>query len=311
MNAEPPVALFIFNRPECTRAVLAALRAARPARMFVVADGPRSRVAGDAGACAAARDVVARGIDWPCEVRREFADENLGCARRVASGLDWVFAQTDAAVILEDDCVPDATFLPFCAELLGRYAGDERVWHIGGANFQAEPRPGGYYFSRYNHVWGWAAWARSWRRFDWGMEDWPDVRDSTWLADLLGDRWAAGYWREAFDAVAAGRVDSWAYRWIYAMWRGGGLAALPGVNLVRNIGFGPNGTHTTGGDHGLSRAAAAMRFPLRHPERVERDAAADAHTERTVYSRGAAGAARRAASRWVRRWRGGEAEASR
>ncbi|HVS52981.1 MAG TPA: hypothetical protein VHD62_11560 [Opitutaceae bacterium] len=305
MTKTPPVVLLVFNRPELTRRALAAIRRAQPERFFVVADGPRRDRPGDAAACAAVRELLQREIDWPCEVRRDYAEENLGCARRVSSGLDWVFAQVEEAVVLEDDCVADESFFPFCAELLARYREEPKVWHIGGANFQAVAQPGRYYFSRYNHVWGWAAWRRSWANFDWEMKDWPELRESSWLRDELGDHWAARYWREAFDAVAAGRVDSWAYRWTYAMWRRGGLAALPGANLVTNIGFASGGTHVRAADRRLSRAATALQFPLPPSEAIARDIAADDFTERTVFSGGWRGALRGKASRLVRRIVGG------
>jgi len=296
-----PVVFVVFNRPDCTARSLAAIRAARPQRLFVVADGPRPDRPGEAALCAEVRALVEHGLDWPCEVIRDYAPANLGCAHRVVTGLNKVFSQVNEAIVLEDDCVADRSFFPFCAELLDRYRHQSEIWHIGGANFQAVAQPGSYYFSRYNHVWGWAAWKRSWVLFDWEMKDWPSVRETGWLREQLGDPWAARYWRDGFDSVLAGRVDSWAYRWTYAMWRHGGLAVLPGVNLVRNIGFGGDATHSRKADHQLSRPAAEMVFPLRHPAKVERDRRADSYTERTLYSGGCIGLLRRSASRFMRR----------
>jgi len=296
-----PVVFVVFNRPDCTARSLAAIRAARPARLYVVADGPRPDRAGEAERCAEVRALVEQGVDWPCEVIRDYAAANLGCARRVSSGLDAVFARETEAIILEDDCVPDPTFFPFCAELLERYRQEDRVSHIGGANFQAKAQPGRYYFSRYNHVWGWAAWRRSWRLFDWEMKDWPATRETGWLREQFSEPGAAQYWGDVFDRVHAGEVDSWAYRWTYAMWRHGGLAALPGLNLVSNIGFGLDATHMQPAERRLCRPAGQVGFPLRHPDQIERDRPADSCTERTLYSRGYAGLLRRAVRRMLRR----------
>jgi len=298
---EVPVVFVVFNRPDCTARSLAAIRAARPRRLYVVADGPRPDRPGEAARCAEVRALVEQGIDWPCEVIRDYAPANLGCARRVSSGLDAVFAREPEAIVLEDDCVPDPSFFAFSGELLARYRKEDRVSHIGGANFQSETRPGTYYFSRYNHVWGWAAWKRSWALFDWEMKDWTAVRETNWLHELLDDPGAAQYWRDAFDSVLAGKVDSWAYRWTYAMWRHGGLAALPGVNLVTNIGFGLDATHMRPTERRLCRPVAELTFPLRHPEQIERDRHADSHTERTLFSGGYAGLLRRSARRILRR----------
>jgi hypothetical protein len=292
-SLETPVALVIFNRPDCTARSLAAIRAARPRRLFVIADGPRAERPGEAELCAEVRALVELGVDWECEVVRDYSADNLGCARRVASGLDGVFSQVDAAIVLEDDCVADPTFFPFCAELLGRYRDADSVWHIGGANFQATPLPDRYYFSRYNHVWGWATWKRAWSHFDWNMKEWPRLRGTRWLAELLGDTSAAKYWRDAFDAVHAGRVNSWAYRWTYSLWRGGGLAVTAGVNLVQNIGFDAAATHMRKTDAKLSRPTRPIIFPLHQSTASDRDIHADDYSEQQIFSGGWVGSLRR------------------
>lgn len=279
-----PVALIIFRRPELTARSFAAVRAARPARLFVIADGPRPGVAGEAERCAAARAITEQ-VDWPCAVTRIYAETNMGLRRRVESGLDAVFAAAERAIVLEDDCVPEPSFFRFCAELLARYADDERVMAISGDNYQVgrPPGPFSYSFSRYPHCWGWATWRRAWARYDGPMADWPALRDGPWLARLLGSGRAVRYWRRTFDAVYAGRVDSWAYRWTYSCWRHGGLTALPAHNLVRNIGFGEGATHTAVATPFADLATKPLDFPLRHPPAVAADARADARTQRTLF----------------------------
>lgn len=297
-----PIVFIVFNRPDCTARSLAAIRTARPGRLYVVADGPRADRAGEAARCAEVRALVEQGIDWPCEVTRDYAPANLGCARRVASGLDGVFARESEAIILEDDCVASPGFFAFCTEMLARYRDRPEIWQIGGANFQATAQPDTYYFSRYNHVWGWATWKRAWTQFAWEMKDWASVRETRWLRDEFEDAWAARYWRDALDLVGRGQADSWAYRWTYAMWRAGGLALLPGTNLVSNIGFGEDATHRDKGNAQVSRPATEMVFPLRHLDRIERNEAADRYTELTLYSGGWNGWLRRVASRLKRRF---------
>src|ERR1019366_6764616 len=132
----PLVVFLIFNRPDCTVRSLAAIRAARPRRLYVVADGPRSDRAGEAALCAEVRTLVESGVDWPCEVIRDYAPANLGCARRVSSGLDAVFSRESEAIIIEDDCVADPTFFRFCTELLERYRDAPQVGQIAGCTFQ-------------------------------------------------------------------------------------------------------------------------------------------------------------------------------
>ncbi len=274
--AIPAVALLIYNRPRHTARVIEALRVVAPPTLFLIGDGPRP---GAEGRVAEAREAL-RAVDWPCVIRSNLASENLGCATRVSSGLDWLFSQTDRAIILEDDCVPDPSFFRYCAELLERYADDERIMAISGNNFQRRaPRTeASYYFSRYPHCWGWATWRRAWSHYDHAMAAWPAVRDQGWLQDILGNAAAVRYWANIFDRTAAGEIDSWAYRWTLACWLQGGLTTLPAVNLVKNIGFGDEATHTRGSEE--TPESGALSFPLRHPPFVIRDAQADDWSER-------------------------------
>src|SRR5690348_3813427 len=104
-----PVVLAIFARVDTLERVFAAVREARPTKLLVIADGPRADRPGEAERCRAARAIVER-VDWPCEVLTDFAAQNMGCKRRISSGLDWVFEQVEEAIILEDDCVPSQSF---------------------------------------------------------------------------------------------------------------------------------------------------------------------------------------------------------
>ena len=271
-----PVGFLIFNRPNHTRRVFAEIAKAKPPKLFIIADGPRVAVAGEAERCAAARAVVER-IDWDCDVKGNYSDENLGCKKRVASGLTWIFDQVEEAIVLEDDTLPDPTFFRFCEELLEKYRSDERIMHISGNNYQFGRRVDShsYYFSRYDHIWGWASWRRAWRAYDGDMKLWPELRDSSWLLDILDDQDEARWWHECFDRVYAGQIDTWDAQWLFAIWRLRGVAVTPNLNLVSNIGFGRASTHTHVA-HPLSKLKRApMTFPLRHPPSMSCDDAAD------------------------------------
>jgi hypothetical protein len=275
-----PVAFLIFNRPDETARVFREIARARPPRLLVVADGPRPGRPGEAEACRAARSVVSR-VDWPCEVLTDFSEANLGCRARVSSGITWVFEQVEEAILLEDDCLPDPSFFPFCEELLARYRGDERVMSVSGDNFQFGRRrtPASYYFSRHPHIWGWASWRRAWRHYDAEMKAWPALRETPWLSRLLGDEEAARYWRHVFDETHAGRVNTWDYQWVFAIWLREGLTAIPEVNLVTNIGWGGESTHTSAAASPLANLPAGeMRFPLSHPAEVAPHREADRYT---------------------------------
>jgi len=270
------VACIVFNRPQCTAKTFAVLREQRPSKLFIIADGPRAGHPTDPERCAEVREIVSH-VDWPCEVNRNYADANLGLKRRVSSGLNWVFDQAERAIVLEDDCVAHPDFFRFCDVLLDRYADDKRIAVITGNNFQEGRKRGeaAYYFSKYNHCWGWASWRRAWRLYDGDLSFWPDWRNSVDWIRKIPDRVERGYWRRVFDRVRAGEIDSWAYPWTASVWRHGGLTATPNVNLVSNIGFGPDSTHTASSDSPLAGMATQELGELTHPKVIEADTAAD------------------------------------
>ncbi len=269
-----PVVMVIFNRPSFTQRVFDRVREYAPPRLLVVADGPRSDA--EAVQCAATRAVIDR-VDWPCEVLTNYADVNLGCDRRVTSGLSWAFEQCEEAIVLEDDCVPHPSFFPYCVELLDAYRHDERVMMINGCNLQfgRKRTPYSYYFSRYPHVWGWASWRRAWRYYGDGVGLWPTLRRTSWLQDLVADKDAAAYFRIEWDAMLAGG-RSWDYQWTFTCWVQNGLAITPNANLISNIGFGEAGTRAIASGHPFAvLPTEAIDVPLRHPPGMVRHAEAD------------------------------------
>lgn len=283
---QTPVVFIVFNRPDTTARVFREIARARPPKLLVIADGPRPGRPNDAERCLAAR-TVATAVDWPCELITQFSDENLGCRQRVASGLDWAFSLVEEAIILEDDCLPDPSFFRFCEELLKRYRSDGRVAHIGGTSFQDGNRraDASYYFSRHNHVWGWATWRRAWVMNDIQMQAWADLRDRRWLRRLLGSASEARFWGYVFDQAADKKIDAWSYAWIFSTWRNDMLSIVPSTNLICNIGFGPEATHTTAMGPLAEMKTYEIEFPLLHPPTIVRNERADAYTDRRIFTR--------------------------
>lgn len=274
-----PIVLMIFNRPDLTEHVFAAIAEARPRKLLVIADGPRPERAGEAEKCAAARAIVER-VDWECDVLKNYSDINMGCARRPATGLRWVFEQVEEAIILEDDCVPHPTFFPFCEELLEKYRDDERVMHISGNNFlfHQKSMPFSYFFSHYCLSWGWATWRRAFQYYDPEIKLWPTLADTSWLLDLLGDPRAVDHWNKVYDLTYASMdtVNTWDFQWVFACWAQRGLSILPNTNLVSNVGFREDATHTKRAEHKCANSATMeMIFPLKHPACMMRDREAD------------------------------------
>lgn len=271
MPLSTPVAFFIFNRPDTTARVFERIREARPARLLVVADGPRADRPGEAERCAETRAVSER-VDWDCEVLRDYAPRNMGCKARVASGISWVFEQVPEAIILEDDCLPDPSFFRFCSELLERYREDPRVMAVNGNSFLPAPalEDNAYAFSRFTRIWGWASWRRAWRLYDLEMRGWDDfVRSGA--PERIFPEAVRERMLEEFDGARNGRINTWDYQWLFCVLNNNGLCVRPPVNLARNLGYGAEGTHTTGRHPLGSYPAGAVRFPLHAPGRVEPD----------------------------------------
>jgi hypothetical protein len=268
LKVRTAVAFVVFNRPDLTQRVFAAIAAVQPAKLLVIADGPRADRAGEAGRVAHVRSIIAR-VDWECDVRTNYSDTNLGCKRRLSSGLDWVFHQVPECIVLEDDCLPDPSFFQFCDDMLERYRDVRRVFQINGTNFQkgAQGIADSYYFSRQSHVWGWASWSNRWlSHYDVAVSAWPRVRDEGSLEDVVGGKQEAKYWGAILESLYRGEIDTWDYQWAFACMLNDAAIVTPTVNLISNIGFGDDATHTNVADHPLADLPrAAMQFPLRHP----------------------------------------------
>jgi hypothetical protein len=254
----------------------------------VIGDGPRTTRRDDHETVKLVRKQFDR-LAWPCELQQNFAAENLGCRRRVTSGLDWVFSQVEEAMILEDDIVPGESFFPFCEELLDRYRGDGRIGSISGTDFTAGARrfSGSYSFSRYNLFWGWATWRRAWSLYDDSMSCLTDESDEEVRAVVRRTfrRWRErAYWNAVLRRTARGEIDSWGYRWLFSCWKAGMLGVQPSASIVENIGTGADATHTRHGTYGIG-PAQKLKFPLVHPDFVSDDRLLDQCIEDRIYSK--------------------------
>ena len=282
---QTPVVFIIFCRSETTRQAFEIIRAAKPSRLFVIADGPRTPA--EQNLVNQTRAIIDE-VDWPCVVQKNYVEANMGLKRRISSGLDWVFDQVEEAIILEDDCLPDPTFFRFCEELLEYYRNEPRVMHISANNYQSEQHrkqtETSYYFSRYPYVSSWATWQRAWALFDVEIEHWSVPQDRERVLASFERTRERHFWETVWNGVCQGKISSWAFAWSFACFLHNGLAITPNVNLVENIGFGQDATHTTSAkDFRVGYAASPMTFPLTHPENVQLDFIADKRTARLLY----------------------------
>ena len=264
-----PVVLIAFNRPDLTARVFERIREWKPRELVLVVDGPRHDNALDRDLVAQVKDIV-RQVDWLCSVTEDFADTNLGLKQRISSGLTGVFATHDAAIILEDDCVPDLSFFRYADELLAVYADEPRVGLIGGTSRLRGKRASrySYDFSNDVRIWGWATWARTWNGFIASGDLYATWDTET--KDRLVRSFPRGPRRRAMASMMdkAAELDSWALPFAVHCRSQQYLSAVPEVNLVENIGFGARSTHTTFEDYVSEVDAIPLEFPLRHPSIV-------------------------------------------
>lgn len=268
-----PILLIIFRRPDKTKQLIEALGKIKPKQIFIVADGPRSQVLDDEVLCSEARR-IATEIPWPCNIKTKFATINKGPDKTIPEGIDWFFSQVEAGIILEDDCIPDPSFFTFCAELLERYKDDTRIMHISGNNFQngVKHGDGSYYFSHYSHSWGWATWRRAWQQYHTAVANFPEYDHKGRINELPFSRTTKKFWLKLLR-----NTSIWDSRWLYTTWYARGLSILPNQNLVSNIGFGTDATHTIE----FTAEANVATIPLEtiiHPSSFNVSTAADNFT---------------------------------
>lgn len=276
LSMKSAVLFLVFNRPDTTKQVFEAIRKAQPPRLYVAADGPRADRQGERERCEEVRR-IATAVDWDCEVKTLFRERNLGCKIGVSSGIGWFFEHEEEGIIIEDDVLPNSDFFIFCESLLHLYAENDRVWMITGNNFQDGQKrgAGAYYFSRYTHIWGWATWRRAWRYYDRDLSFWKEWEKSNAWLQLWSDKVERNYWEKIFNRMFAHEIDTWDYQWTASAWYHGALTATPHVNLVSNIGFGEDATHTTSANSSHAEIPVQPLGELRHPASIEQDKIAD------------------------------------
>lgn len=293
MALERTVVLFFFNRPKHLQRVFARVRQAKPKDLVLVSDGPRPDRPEEAIACDQCRAIVEH-IDWPCQVTRCYAKENMGCRDRIASGIRETFERYETAIFLEDDCLPRLSFFAYCNELLNKYESDEEVAFISGTRFIHLPKPKnkeGYQFCDMPLVWGWASWRRALVGYDEAIADWEQHKDAIrakikQATDTLGqpmsDRIANGI-ITALNNCYAGTLNTWDHPLAYHFMKQNMKSLLPKQNMITNIGFGPLSTHS-----GKISTQAALRssdiaLPLTHPATTDIDPLLNARVWKNIF----------------------------
>lgn len=264
-----PVLFCTFNRLECTKRIFERIREVKPARLYLVSDGARKNVSGEDEKVYAVRKYLEEHIDWECQVYKNFASKNMGCGKRMSSGISWAFEQEEKLIILEDDCLANLSFFRYCRELLELYEMNEDVMLIGGYNpLGILDEKDSFVFSFFAEIWGWATWKRTWQQYDYDISDWKDHKISSYMKLVMGDN-AIKYYSNLFDCVYTHEVDTWDYQLQYLLLQKGGMSVIPSKNMIKNIGFGADATHTKTAPDDLYNEAHEISFPLQIPMDVK------------------------------------------
>lgn len=274
-NLHTPILFVIFNRPETTLRVFEEIIKVRPSKLYIAADGPRKNRPGEGRLCELSRENVLKNVTWECEIKTLFREENLGCKLAVSSAISWFFENEEWGIILEDDCLPNSDFFIYCKALLEKYKDVESVMHIGGADFlSGNVRvKETYYFSKMPHIWGWATWRRAWKLYDLHMSKLEEVFEN--FDEITRDKDIKDYWKKTLNDVKNGKIDTWDYQWVYTIWLNKGLSINSVVNMISNIGFGPDATHTRSVDETVANRKTTVLSNIIHPAVIQRNVLAD------------------------------------
>ena len=284
-----PTLLITFNRPDHVRRVLSAIQERGPRALYIFQDGPRETHPGDAEKCAAVRQVIHASVDWGCDLHTFFADKNYGCGAGPMTAIDWFFSQVEEGIVMEDDCLPHPDFFGYCEELLERYRDNDQVRFINSTLYDDRWQcRESYGFSHYMVTGAWAGWRRTWQGFDLDLMDLDAKAFRRHILCLTGNRAEANWW---FSIVKEIQQDDrkksyWDYQMQIHLFRHNALTIHPKVNLISNIGFDNEGTHTVTNDDQRGDRPVFPILPLSHPATQAVDLARDAQCWAKARSQG-------------------------
>lgn len=269
-----PVLLTGFNRADFFIQSLISLRELGLKQIFIALDGPRPNHEHDIAESEKIRKFLHETKSWSINMEYLVRKENLGCRYAMQEAITWFFEHVEAGIILEDDCTFHPDFIPFASEMLERFSDNPEIMHISGSNFQKGQRFGNesYYFSAMPHIWGWATWRRAWKRYDENI----DLKVLDQLEGYFNNKKDINRFKREFSKAISGKLDTWGYRWINSIWKHKGLCITPSVNLITNIGFGENATHTKQEKSSLNKMPIrSLDMPFVHPHEQEINYKAD------------------------------------
>ena len=277
MKCNTPVLFIIFNRLDTSEKVLAEIKRAEVTKLYIFCDGGRNE--NETLKLNEVQQRLLSLIDWPCQVVTNFYEVNKGPRVAVGEAITWFFENEEEGIILEHDCLPHPSFFGYCSELLEKYRNDDRIMHIGGDSFQYGKKYGddSYYFSRYNHIWGFATWRRAWKYYDNSFSSYTEFVEKDYFKHIFKDKREIDYWKLHFRLLHEGTIVTWDFQWTMNMWMQNSLAIVPQVNLVSNIGFGELSLNTKNTKNRMADVPSFDIGKLKHPSIVMPNTEADTY----------------------------------
>ncbi|MFT6841334.1 MAG: hypothetical protein ACJASR_000092 [Psychroserpens sp.] len=251
-----PVLFMVFNRLDTTKRVFDTIKKAKPARLYLASDGARSIKAGEKETVDQVRNYVVSNIDWDCEVKTLFREQNLGCGLAVSGAIDWLFENEESGIILEDDCVPSESFFPFADAMLENYIDDNSVGIIGGYNMFGDVTNDGIPYSAISMpvIWGWATWRRTWEMYKFDISNYSKIEIIEIINSVTNNVGTRRFFTKGIYETSIGKIDTWDFQLILKLFMYKKMVIVPNVNLIENIGFGSNATHTSDKNSALGQA---------------------------------------------------------
>lgn len=245
------------------------IREIEPTKLYLISDGARDTKNGEHLKVQEVRDYIESHIDWPCEVKKNYAPKNMGCKKRMASGITWLLENEEMAIILEDDVKPSIDFFLFEKEMLEKYKDNQRIMLVSGYKYLNQfPINDSYTFSNHSMIWGWGTWRRAWENYDIDIKSWGQRKKDGSLREKF-NYWGYKIISRHFDSVYNHIRDTWDYQWSYTVYDKNGLSIVPKVNMVENLGFNREDAAHTTGETSLDFTISKMDFPLTHPQIIE------------------------------------------
>lgn len=234
------IVVFAYNRSEHLKQVLETLKHNQGVnKIYVFQDGLKEEIHREEWEKTIA---VIRNVDW-CEVDYFLSEYNKGLRKSILDGVNYVFHENDAVVVLEDDCVVTANFMSFMRQGLEMYKESEQVYSVSGHAWpiEVENKIGDAYFCGRISSWGWGTWKDRWEKLELDYELVKEIKCATDISEQLA------LWGNDLEDILVGNVkgntDSWAVFWALSVIKQKGLCLNPYYALVKNIGFDGSGVH--------------------------------------------------------------------